>query len=427
MSISYIFAFLFLMISSKGNFTAYFDICLYIVDLFMLYYGFSRRIFKASDLRMFSKFAVVFLIFITLRFFILNSLPYHFFFSDIFFLVRWAFFSFVFCAIMRENTLYYLAKVTLDLAYLSIFFFFLQLINPATVKFVGQLISLPPRTSNPGYTNFLLFTFDTVNHPLRNSGFSWEPGAYGCFLDIGLLYYLLVTGFKFNRDVLIYVIAIATTQSTTTYIGLLIIVILYARVNGLKTSTMLLVLIPSLAVCAVALPFMFAKIGRVWDEDQAIIYKIEELGDWYLRNGGEVPLNRFGSIIYLWREFHWSLLWGISNGYQDATKLANMVNLSNGDFDFMAKYGFVGLVFFMYRYLQLIKKLLFKNEYLFYCGLLMLTLGFGEPILSFTNQLCLLFLFKYTDPAKFFREQQIAEQEALEEHTEVEVIAEPAN
>jgi len=103
------------------------------------------------------------------------------------------------------------------------------------------------------------------------------------------------------------------------------------------------------------------------------------------------------------------------------------VNLSNGDFDFMAKFGFVGLVFFMYRYLQLIKKFLFKNEYLFYCGLLMLTLGFGEPILSFTNQLCLLFLFKYTDPAKFFREQQIAEQEALEEHTEVEVIAEPAN
>jgi len=413
MSISYLLSFVFMLISSKGNFTSYFDIFFYIVDAIMLYYGFSKRIFKLTDLKMFFNFAVIYLIFMVFRFYILNHLAFHFLLSDINFLIQRCIFAFLFCAVMRENTLYYMAKVTRDLAYMSIFFFFLQIVNPVSVEFIGKLIALPPRLGNPGYSNFLLFTFDTSQHPHRNCGFSWEPGAYGCFLDLGLLIYLLVNGFKFNRDVVIYAVAIATTQSTTTYIGFLIIILLYARVNGLKTSTMLLVLVPGLVVAAVTLPFMFEKIGQIWENDQTIIYKIEELSDWYLHNGGELPLNRFGSLIYVWRQFHWSLIWGVSNGYQDATKLAGMLNLSNGDADYLAKFGAVGLVYIVHRYLLVIKKFLYKAEYQFYAALLLLALGFGEPMLTFTSTLCFIFLSKYVDPEKFFRKQEEEEQAAI--------------
>jgi hypothetical protein len=298
----------------------------------------------------------------------------------------------------------------------------LQLINPASVEFIGKLIALPPRTGNPGYSNFLVFTFDATNHPLRNCGFSWEPGAYGCLLDIGLLVYLLVNGFKFNRDIVIYAIAIATTQSTTAYVGLLIIILLYARVNGLKTGTMLLVIVPGLVVAVVALPFMFNKIAETWNSDLESIYKIEGLSTWYLRNGLELPLNRFGSLIYVWRQFHWSLLWGISNGYQDATKLAGMLNLSNGDADYLAKFGLVGLIYYVRRFLLVMKKFLYKKEYLFYCGLLILALGFGEPVLTFTSSLCFLFLPKFVDPDKFFRKREEEEAGILQEHEEVEEV-----
>ena len=420
MSISYLLAFAFMLISSKGNFTSYFDIFFYIMDIIMLYYGFNRRIFKLSDLKMFFNFALIYLGFMVFRFYILNQLAFHFLLSDINFMVQRCIFAFLFCAVMRENTLYYMTKVTRDLAYMSIFFFFLQLINPSSVEFIGKLIALPPRLGNPGYSNFLLFTFDTANHPHRNCGFSWEPGAYGCLLDIGLLIYLLINGFKFSRDVVIYAIAIATTQSTTTYLGFLIIILLYARVNGLKTSAMLLVLVPSLIVAAVALPFMFDKIGTTWDNDMAIIYKLEGLSAWYLKNGGEVPLNRFGSLIYIWRQFHWALLWGISNGYQDATKLAGMLNLSNGDADYLAKFGLVGLIYYVHRFLLVMKKFLYKKEYLFYCALLILCLGFGEPVLTFTSSLCFLFLPKFVDPEKFFRKQEEEEANMLQEQEEIE-------
>lgn len=430
MSISYLLAFAFMLISSKGNFTSYFDIFFYIMDIIMLYYGFNKRIFKLTDLKMFFNFAVIYLAFMVFRFYILNqNLAFHSLLSDINFMVERCVFAFLFCAVMRENTLYYMSKVTLDLAYMSIFFFVLQLINPASVEFIGKLISLPPRIGNPGYSNFLLFTFDASEHPHRNCGFSWEPGAYGCFLNVGLLTYLLINGFKFTKECLIYVIAIVTTQSTTTYLGFLIIILLYARVNGLKTGTMLLVLVPGLVVAAVALPFMFNKIADTWTSDLESIYKLEGLGAWYLKNGQQMPLNRFGSLIYVWRQFHWSLLWGISNGYQEATKMGGLLNLSNGDADYLAKFGLVGLLYFLRRFLMVCKKFLFKKEYLFYCGLLMLVLGFGEPMLTFTSTLCFLFLPKYVNPEAFFRKQEEEEEVLLaEEHEDVpEAALSPVN
>lgn len=429
MSPSYLLAFAFMLISSKGNFTSYFDIFFFIMDAIMVFYGFNKRIFKVSDLKMFFNFSVGYIVFMVFRYLILNHLAFHFLLSDINFLIQRCLFAFLFCAVMRENTMYYMSKVTLDLAYMSIFFFFLQLISPGAVEFIGKLISLPPRIGNPGYSNFLLFTFDATQHPHRNCGFSWEPGAYGCFLDVGFLTYLLINGFKFTKECVIFIIAIVTTQSTTTYLGFLIIILLYARVNGLKTGTMLLVLVPLLAVGAVALPFMFDKIGGVWDNDQESILKIEGLSTWYLKNGGQLPLNRFGSLIFVWRQFHWGLLWGVSNAYQEATRLGGLVNLSNGDADYMAKFGIVGLVYFLHRFVLVCKKFLFKAEYLFYCVLLILILGFGEPMLTFTSTLCFLFIAKFIDPQQFFRKQQ-EEEEALlaEEQQEVaEVALTPAN
>jgi len=72
----------------------------------------------------------------------------------------------------------------------------------------------------------------------------------------------------------------------------------------------------------------------------------------------------------------------------------------------MAKFGTIGMGFVLYRYALFIKKFLFKGEYIFYCVIIMVILGFGEPLFMFNTTLCFLFFFHYTDPKKFFTKKE---------------------
>ncbi|WPU95682.1 hypothetical protein SNE25_09145 [Mucilaginibacter sabulilitoris] len=318
--------------------------------------------------------------------------------SDLVFLFKYILLSFLYCAVLKEEALNYLVKITIIGAGISIFFYFIQLINGDIVFFIGSLIHLPPRTSNPDYTNFLIFTFDR-NHSVRNSGFAWEPGAFGCLLNMALLMYFFSKKFVFDKNVLLLILAIITTLSTTSYIALMVNLLIYYRGNGGKFSKVFLFAAPVIAVAAVKVPFLFGKIIELYKQDLHDVEHMETLGTFYLKHGGQLPLNRFGSVIYIYRLFGEKLVWGISNMYQDAvTQLAN-VNISNGIIDFIAKFGLIGLFYLIYRYAMLFKKFVSGNELVVYAVLVVLILSFGEPILIWQNVLAFFFLYHYSRPA----------------------------
>jgi len=422
----YFLTVLFMLVSSRANFISYVEIFPVIISGIFFVVGVQLRRFTQSDLRFFTGFLWVYLGFITVRFLFLNSIGAFYYFSDLSFLFKRILFAFLFCAVLKEKAVEYFVKIIIHGAIVSLVFYALQLINGNAVFAIGSFINLPPRVGNPFYTNFLIFTYDK-GHAIRNCGFAWEPGAWGCYLVMGLLLHFTLNKFKMDKYAWLLVITSITTLSTTAYLGLVCLFLLYYRVHGGKLLPFLLIAVPILTVVATQIPFLLDKIGKTYEGDMHDISSLDELSNWYDKQGeGEVHLNRFGSAIVLWNLFSWKLLWGISNGYQGVTPMLKNVNISNGDVDFFAKFGVVGFVYLMYKYILLLKSFLHRAEYMIYCVLIVIVLAFGEPMLIFNFTLTFLFLYHYVSPDTLgWNEEEEEEEEEVEDvkHLEYEQLA----
>ena len=100
----------------------------------------------------------------------------------------------------------------------------------------------------------------------RNAGWAWEPGRYAIMLCLGICFNVLRNGnitFRKNKNLLILLIALLTTQSTTGYSTLLILWSLY-NFNGkglvAKLSLLFVVLVSFIAITS--LDFMGDKFEK---------------------------------------------------------------------------------------------------------------------------------------------------------------------
>lgn len=418
----YLFTVLFLLVSSRANFLSYIEPLIYIFTGIYLVAGIQLNRFKQSDIRFFAKFTIIYFAFITIRAVFFTHLSPYFYFYDVSFYLKRILFVFVYCAVLKETAVPLIVKVTIHGAMISIFFYICQLIDGNAVFALGAFINLPPRVGNPDYTNFFIFTFDS-GHAIRNCGFVWEPGAYGCFTVMALLMHFMLNKFKFDIGAIFLVLATITTLSTTAYIGLFFAFLLYYRVHGGKLGPFLLFAVPIITFIAIEVPFLFDKIGKTYDVDQHNLESLDDLTIYYERSGeGQIHLNRFASATILYNIYGYKLLWGISNGYQGSDKVLKNVNISNGDVDFLAKFGVIGYLFFFYRYGLLFKSFLHKNEYVLYCILVFLVLAFGEPMPIFHCSLSFLFLYHYTTPELLgMNEEEEDEEEEVEDEDEEQI------
>jgi hypothetical protein len=70
------------------------------------------------------------------------------------------------------------------------------------------------------------------------------------------------------------------------------------------------------------------------------------------------------------------------------------VNISNGIFDFFAKFGIIGFIYLLYHYIRFCQPYVIRPVNVIYCILILLGLSFGEPILFLPFILIFLFLRK---------------------------------
>lgn len=395
----YLASLLFMILSAKGIYV--YEIYYILLDIVLIWVGLEKNRFKKSDFELFLKFSAIYIAFVTFRYLFINQLEIKFYLSDLNFLIKYIFLSFLYCAVLRDKALYYIIKIIIHGAIISLPFYFLQLASGDLVYTIGHLLKLPAKWRPEDYTNFIVFTFDRL-HSIRNSGFSWEPGAYGCFLNLGLLLYLVTNNFVFDKKAKLLVVAIITTLSTTSYIAFFVIWFMHYRANGGKLNKFILIAVPILCVAAFQVPFLINKIITIYNRDQNDIERMQDLSRFYLRHGEQFPLNRFSSFIYIYNLYNTKLIWGMSNIYQEKGAALNNFNISNGFIDFLAKFGLIGLAFLMYKYILLLKKLLVTNELASYAVLNILILSFGEPLLIFQLTLTFLFLYHYTNPDTYF-------------------------
>ena len=139
--------------------------------------------------------------------------------------------------------------------------------------------------------------------------------------------------------------------------------------------------------------FLGDKVFDTYYEDMADVHRLKSLAPFYKSiNMSFVPLNRFGSMAYLYNTFGADLILGVGNKYDVILNRNLNVNISNGVFDFFARLGVVGYIFLMYKYAKFCAAFVIKTEYVIYCILILFSLSFGEPILSLPFTLIFIFI-----------------------------------
>ncbi|MDF4201857.1 hypothetical protein PXD56_02750 [Maribacter sp. SA7] len=391
MNLYYLVVLLFLLFSSKANFLVDYNVAWFGLEVFMILIAFHLKRVKKRDVQFFIVTAGIYFIYILIRF-KLNKLPSDYFTSDVFYFFKFVFTSYLFCLILKEKALYYLVKVISHLAIVSLVFYSLQLVqNGAIVKAIGTAFeSITVDDQSFRYTNFIFFTFDDI-HYYRNSGFCWEPGAFGSFLTLALLFNFLINDFKLNKEAFIITLAILTTVSTTAYLGVFLLFFLRYRVLNKGSKMAIIVFAIVFAIAIPNVPFLGEKIVEIYDQDIRDLKELEQLSSYYEDVQRQIPLNRFASVIFLYEQFDWKLFLGVSNQYDEFYINEYNVNISNGIMDFITKFGAVGLFVLLYRYGKLCKVYLRKMEYVAYAILILIILSFGEPILMLP--ICVIFIF----------------------------------
>lgn len=394
---NYFATLVFLLLSANGTFLPFFNIDWFLVDVLFIWIGLAYNRFDKRDLRFGAAFMLAYICYCSFRSYFFNNLPIRFYVSDIIYLFKYILPSLIFCALLKEKAIDYLSRVIIDLTKISIPLYCIQLVAGDVLYNIGNAIGLPPAT--PGYTvtNFVIFTY-VKEHHYQNSGFSWEPGAFGFFLIIALMLQLFKNGFKIDSGVKWLVLGVVTTFSTTSFVALGLVFLLYCRANGVKFSTLAILGVPVLAVAVVKLPFLLSKVIDIYNHDLKDLQNLEFLSAWYLRQGREMPFNRFASMIFIYDEFKARLIFGVSNIFTETVPYLKNANTSSGTFEYFAKFGLVAFVYLMTRLCQFFRKFTQQKELIIYCVLLILVLGFSESIFVLPIMTNFYFLYFYARP-----------------------------
>ena len=256
---NYFVTLLFLLATSEANFISTSDIAWFAVMLTMLIVAISKKVLIKKDLKLLAILSAVYLVFVGLRYLInvnlISGLDSSYLLSDAIFLFKFIYFTFLFCVILKDKIARSIVTVMTDLTVLSFFFYALQLVAGESMYAFGKSLNLPSSNLIPGYTNFILFSFTKGYHDYRNSGFVWEPGSFGCFLVIALMLNLFLNKFKFDKKSIILAIAVITTFSTTSYLGLSILLFLVYRYRVPKITPQVVMIIVLFVGVFIFVPF----------------------------------------------------------------------------------------------------------------------------------------------------------------------------
>ena len=403
----YFLTLFFLIISAKTTFLYAYDMFWFLYSFICLGYGMYKRRIYLSDLYVFVGFATIYVGYIIFRDVLFNKLGASYLLSDVFFLLKYIFLTFSFCVVVRENATSLISEVVIILAKISLVFYVFQLAGGGEILFtMGKIFynSTLPFDVSSTYSNFFIFTYDKV-HTIRNCGFVWEPGAYGCFLITALLFHFMNNNFKFDRNAIIILISIVTTLSTTAYLAVAILMILYYRYHGGVFDIKIIVAMVLGVVLFTSLPFLGDKIGETYEGDVKMLDDYEDINnqlEFYSEYGGEVKLNRFSSVIFLYRNFRSQLIFGVSNAYvklkskKYGVEISNF-GISNGIIDFIVKFGLIGFIFSLFRIGKFIYIHYFKVEFSIYIVAMVLIMNFGSPIFILPITLMFLFLPRFSE------------------------------
>lgn len=257
--------------------------------------------------------------------------------------------------VIYESILYYLTIIAL------ICWFFHLLLPDIFIPFAHAVSFSSSLIENTDLdtTNIIFYTINDEYHLsintrlfLRNAGFAWEPGAFAVFLCFAIFCNGIRTGYRIkkNKSLLVFIVALVTTQSTTGFITL--ILMLFVWLIFKKKFALALIIIP-LTLWVNSLPFMGEKIDD--QQDYASDFSVLNIDPRYHYN-----VNRFVAFILYFEEFLRHPVLGLG-GYDDGTWLRrngyDNISLASGIGQMLAMYGAIMTLLYFLLVYQTIKRL----------------------------------------------------------------------
>lgn len=206
-------------------------------------------------------------------------------------------------------------------------------------------VSLPP--PNAGVFHVGIHNFHLPETAMRNSGMFHEPGAFGGYLLLAMLFgaaHLTERG-AWRRQ-LVLVVAVLTTLSTTAYIALAVVLIVLATAYLLATNRRgaYLALVPAVALVAFVAAIAFQRLPFLGEKIQGKVEDVRSDRPW-------ARIDRIGNFLYDLDHIArrplagWSPRPGTRSSV-DPEILELVEGQGNGLSGFAVKYGLTGFLLF---------------------------------------------------------------------------------
>jgi hypothetical protein len=183
----------------------------------------------------------------------------------------------------------------------------------------------------------------------RNSGFMWEPGAFGGILVFLIIYEYIKNNKQLNKKIIFLSIYALTTISTTTFLGLLLFVFLILFKRNKRNPLVLLIsliLLSFLTVGMYNLPFMGKKIDSYLNDNLDYSSVDNNINGGYTSG---TSIGRFSGMLIVLQRMPKSPIVGNGwdNDYSDLGISSEWSN-PNGLASILGKFGIVGVFFLAY-------------------------------------------------------------------------------
>lgn len=194
----------------------------------------------------------------------------------------WLTIAYLLCQGLKENLFAIVETVLCVLCVISLVFWGIHLIRPDLITTLVSVFefSRPYAEECNVEANMILYTINADYSAndfqllLRNAGFAWEPGALACFACLGIYCNLLRTNLKLlNPSLWVFLLTLASTQSTTGFIIFIMMIALWLALN--KKYAYLILLVP-VVIGLYELPFVKEKLTEEIDNMKYMDYSMVE-------------------------------------------------------------------------------------------------------------------------------------------------------
>lgn len=293
-------------------------------------------------------------------------------------------FSYLSLKIISISFIYYFEKILFQLTIVGLFLFGIQLfafkpLFQVLSNFQNNIGLTTPTYDGLFYTNIWIYTINTTDFH-RNCSYMFEPGAYACTLSFAIAFNLILNNFKLNSRILVFVIAMISTQSTTGFINLLVIIAFY-QYNKMLDKRRSLLLIPvflGLSFFIMQLPFMIDKITVLTEDvgsQTKTAYEYAKFTD------KTQSLGRFAGIISNIEEFKKNPILGVGGHLEEMDRGAQSVN---GLGNYLVIFGILAFVIMIISNYFTFKKI--EEQYYFkgsiFLFIIFLVIGFSFNMLQ---------------------------------------------